>query len=302
MSNVIVVGSINVDLVMRVATLPSPGETVSGGSLVRTLGGKGANQATAAARLGARTRIIGMVGDDDAGAELREDLDREGVDTTRIGTAGSPTGTAVVIVDSHGENLIAVAPGANRTLSAAFVEHAFLGIDDQEAVVLASLEIPDEAVLAAARAARSRGFRFVLNPAPARPLHPDLVGSIDVITPNEHEAVSLGRVGVDRLLKQGVAVVVTEGPLGARILRPRRPDVVQHAFPAEVVDTTGAGDAFSAALAWSLAEGHDLDEAVRLAAAAGALATRALGARGSLPTRRDLEEIAGAPAASTRKR
>lgn len=298
MSAVIVVGSVNVDFVMRVPRLPSPGRTVTGGSLVRGPGGKGANQATVAARLGARVRIIGMVGDDPAGLEMRAELEQEGVDTANLGRSGGPTGTAIVLVDEVGENMIAVDPGANRALRSAFVEAALGGIDEREAVVVANLEIPDDAVLTAARAARARGWSFVLDPAPARHLDGELLPFIDVMTPNEHEAAALG-ASVDGLLAGGVgAVVVTEGARGARILRAGRPTVRQQAFAVDVVDTTGAGDAFTAALAWSLGRGDDLEGAVRIAAAAGALATRGPGARGGAPTRDEVESLTGAAAAS----
>ena len=287
----VVVGSVNADLVVRVPRLPAPGETVIGGTFTRGQGGKGANQAAAAARLGARTWLVGLVGDDDLGAAARADLAAFGVDLTHLGTGSLPTGVAEIVVDEAGENLIAVASGANAEVTgeavAAAVEAvaAAVGAVAERAVVLANLEVPDTAVRAAAEAAKERGFAFVLNPAPARPLAAEVLARCDVITPNEVEVVGLGAGRPDELLAAGcAAVVVTRGALGAEIHRPGSSPVSVPAFPVEVVDTTGAGDAFSAGLAWALASGRDLEAAVRLASAAGALATRGLGARSALPT------------------
>src|SRR5438477_11248317 len=168
---VVVVGSVNMDLVVRMDHLPAPGETVVGGSFVRVPGGKGANQAAAAARMGAaRTWLVGMVGRDEFGAEARADLERFGVDLSFLGTSAEPTGVAAILVDGRGENMIAVASGANAVLDGRAVADAVRSVPAEAAVVLACLEVGEDAVLAAARAARARGFAFVLNPAPVRPL------------------------------------------------------------------------------------------------------------------------------------
>lgn len=291
-ANVVVVGSANVDHLMRLDHLPAPGETVIGGASSRAPGGKGANQATAAARLGARTWLVGAVGDDDLGRWTREDLDASGVDTTHLATSDEPTGVAQIWIDDDGENAIAVASGANGTVDAPPVERALAEIDVDDAVVLSNLEIPEDAVGAAARRARGRGWRFVLNPAPARPVDRDVLAACDVLTPNEREAEALASHAGD-LLEAGVgAVVVTLGARGAEIRRPGVGSVWQPAYAVEVRDTTGAGDAFSATLAWALAEGRELEDAVRLAAAGGALACRGIGARSSLATRDELEAFA----------
>lgn len=288
----VVVGSVNVDLVVRVHRLPSPGETVTGGTFHRALGGKGANQAAAAAKLGARTRLVGLTGDDEFGRLAREDLAAHGVDLTGLGRGEGPTGVATILVDSGGENLIAVAPGANHEVTAAHVATHLERLGEPGGVVLSVLEVPDEAVEAAAVTARDRGSRFVLNPAPARALPAELLARCDVLTPNEHELRALG--GVDALHGLGVgAVVVTRGAEGAEVHLPGRAPLHVDPFRAEVIDTTGAGDAFNGTFAWALAEGRPLDQAVRLAAAAGALATRALGARAGLPDRAELEEMMG---------
>jgi ribokinase len=291
--NVVVVGSVNVDMVFRVPRLPGPGETVTRGSFTRSPGGKGGNQAVAAARLGARTWFVGLVGDDELGVGARRDLDSAGVDLSLVGTGSTHTGVAGIFVDDEGENTIAVASGANAQVDGATVRRvlAELGVDD--AVVLANLEIPDGAVIAAAAAAEERGWPFVLNPAPAREIPAEVLSRCAVLVPNEVEMDDLGGGSVDDLLEAGVgAVVVTRGRQGADLHRPGRPVHRQPSFPGEVVDTTGAGDAFCGALGWALAGGTDLDQAVRLAAAAGALACREVGARAGLPDRVEVERLA----------
>lgn len=280
----VVVGSVNVDLVVQVPTLPAAGETVIGGTFSHTPGGKGGNQAVAAARLGARTWFVGLVGDDDLGAEARRDLEKAGVDVSHLGTADAPTGVAAILVDDNGENLIAVASGANGLLNAALVRTAFERIPAERAVVLANLEIPDQAVAAASEEAAARGWPFVLNAAPARPVPTSVLGRCDLVMANEAEAEV-----IDEAAR---TVVVTRGPQGAEIRRAGRDAHHQEAFPVEAVDTTGAGDAFVATVAWALADGRDLEDAVRLAAAAGALACRKVGARAALPDRGELERFA----------
>lgn len=285
---VVVVGSVNMDVVVRVPSLPGSGETVVGGRSALTPGGKGANQAVAAARLGARVWMVGLTGDDAFGLESRRDLEANRVDTSTLATSSSPTGVAAVIVDEAGENLIGVASGANHELTGEIVAERLAQVPVQDAVLLSNLEIPDAAVAAAASVATERGWRFVLNPAPFSPVDPSILGRCDVLIPNEHEARSLGSVK-DILSHGPAALVVTRGVKGVDVFRSGAPRRHQRPLPVEVVDTTGAGDAFSGALAWALAEGRDLEEAVRFATAAGGLACRALGARASLPDRSELE-------------
>jgi ribokinase len=279
---------------------------VLGGVFSRHPGGKGGNQAVAAARLGAQVAIVGCVGEDDAGRQARRDLEDAGVDVAWLASATAPTGTATILVDHRGENMIAVAPGANAALDPRAVREAVAAavvVRPGDVVVLASLEVPLAAVAAAAEAATAAGALFVLNPAPARPLPPSLVARCAALTPNEHELGLLpsgtGRIGsagtgrddgVAWLLAAGAGVVVvTLGARGAGMYRPNLPPHHQPAMPAAVVDTTGAGDAFTAALAVALAEHAGLEDAVRMAAAAGAIATEAAGARGGLPARADLD-------------
>jgi ribokinase len=237
---------------------------------------------------------VGLVGDDELGVEARRDLESAGVDVRLAGIGSTHTGVAGIFVDDAGENMIAVASGANAQVDGPTVRQALSELDADRAVLLANLEIPDEAVVAVAEAAEARGWPFVLNPAPAREVPAEILSRCSVLVPNEVEVSSLGRGSVDELLDAGVdAVVVTRGRRGANLHRSGRPVHAQPSFPGDVVDTTGAGDAFCGAMAWALAEGTDLESAVRLAAAAGALACREVGARGGLPDRAEVERLAG---------
>ena len=246
-------------------------------------GGKGGNQASAAAALGASVHFIGAVGSDHWGEAARADLGDRGVSLDGLATVPGATGVAIILVDDSGENSIAIVPGANGAVSPSAVTAALESIAVADAVVVACLEIPLESVLAAARVASARGWRFVLNPAPAPRdgLPAALVAAASVITPNETEVAELG--GVDVLLAAGAgAVVVTRGAEGTELHEPGVASVQLPPARAEVIDTTGAGDAFTAALAVGLASGRELLDAVRWASAAGAIATEGFGARGSL--------------------
>ena len=278
---VLVVGSVNVDLTLRLPRLPRPGETVSGARSLRSLGGKGANQAAAVARLGGRAVLRARVGSDPDGRFARDALGRAGVDTTAILVeAGEPTGTAAVLLDADGENLIGVAPGANAGLTAADVAALSL----RPGAVVANLEVPLAAVRAAGQLARQAGCPFVLNPAPAGPLPADLLALVDVLTPNEHEYAELDLAGFTG------RVVLTRGRHGLRLIEGGRTIREVPAYPVPTVDSTGAGDACTGALAWALAAGQELDEALQIGAAVGALSTRAVGAQAGLPT---WAEVAG---------
>jgi ribokinase len=294
---VIVIGSVNVDLVVSGARLPGPGETVTGGRFERHDGGKGGNQAVAAARLGAPVEFIGAVGGDSFGTEARAALAAAGVGVDGLATTAAATGIALILVDPTGENLISVASGANRALPpdrfvAALTRLGPLGGD----VVLVSNELAPAVVVAALRAAKAAGARTILNPAPADGLEPTVLELVDILTPNRGELFLLAgspagwdEAEVAERLRVGEAVVVTLGPGGALVV-PR--DGAAWRVPAaavEVADTTGAGDAFNGALAASLAEGRPLAEAVRRAVAAGSLATIRAGAREGMPTATELE-------------
>jgi ribokinase len=290
---VIVVGSVNVDLVMRLPALPSPGETVIGGELSYGLGGKGCNAAVAAARLGADTALIGRVGRDEYGEDAIRQLRDAGVRVDGVGRSDHPTGVAAVLADRSGENLIAVASGANAHLDASQVEAWLTSLTATGAAVLANLEVPTAAALRAAQAASARGWPFILDPAPARELPDELLALCDVITPNRHELAVLAVDAAALRSRGATAVVVTEGALGASVDTPdghwRQP-----AMAVDAVDSTGAGDAFAAALAVGLAGGDDLARAVQRATAAGALATRGVGAQASLPTAAEVERLMAA--------
>jgi ribokinase len=285
---VVVVGSVNVDLVVSVDALPAAGETVAGGRFARWGGGKGANQAVAAARLAAEVSFVGAVGDDDFGADALRALQDEGVDVSAVARLeGVPTGVALIVVDAAGENQIAVASGANAELSAA-------GLDLRgDGVVLLGHEIPDAPLVTAAEAAARAGWRVILNPAPAREIARGVIAAHPILTPNASEAAQLTGAGdpaeAARRLRErtGAPVLVTLGAEGALLLDGEEPE----RFPApavEVVDTTGAGDTVNGALAAELAAGRPLRDAVAFALAAAALSTRAEGARGGMPRRADM--------------
>lgn len=301
--HLVVVGSINMDLVARVAQLPRPGETVQGLDFQTSPGGKGANQAVAAARLGARTTMIGRVGDDDLGGRLRASLERYGVDAAGvIATAGCASGVAMIHVAANGENSIVVVPGANGGLSADDI-HARAEIIASADGLLLQLETPLDAVLAAAEIARRHGVRTILDPAPApsSPLPAELY-RLDLVTPNQTEAEALTGVRVDdlasawaaadKILQRGAGSVAiklgSEGAIyadsgGTRVRAPAR--------PVRVVDTTAAGDAFTAALAVALAEGMDRATALAFACDEGALAATRPGAQGAMPTRAEVDAL-----------
>lgn len=267
MGRIVVVGSLNADLVVRTARLPRPGETVAGADLATGPGGKGANQAVAAARLGGDVLMAGAVGDDAHGRLVRDAVAAAGADTSRVLVReGVATGTAVITVDAAGENTIVVSPGANGTLTGAVLPGP--GAGD---VLTMSLEIPTETVLTAARAARAAGATVLLNLSPYAAVPAELLELTDVLVVNEHEA---GLLGGHRVARS----VVTLGADGCRV-REHGTDTAVAAVPADPVDTTGSGDAFLAAVAVRLAAGDDLPAAARYAVRAGAFAVTVAGAQ-----------------------
>lgn len=286
---VLVVGSINVDLVVRAAQLPKPGQSVSGGVFARHQGGKGANQAVAAARAGATVTMVGAVGDDEYGRSALADLANGGVDVSRIAVmSGESTGLALIAVDELGANQIVVAPGANVALGAAATASALAGFEPRPgSVAVLSFELGDDAIVAAARYAASRGMRLLFNPAPARELPASLVALAPIVLPNEGEAATLtgesgpGAAAAALARQTGAPVIVTLGSAGALLHEPgRSPGTERLPAPAvEVVDTTGAGDAFVGALAAYLAAGQSLREAAAAAVAAASTSVTSAGAR-----------------------
>ncbi|EPH42370.1 ribokinase [Streptomyces aurantiacus] len=291
--DLLVVGSANADLVTAVERRPGAGETVLGSDLAVHPGGKGANQAVAAGRLGARTALLARVGDDAYGRLLLESGRSAGVDTVGVLVGGAPTGVALITVDPSGDNSIVVAPGANARLTPADVRAA-ASLFEAARVVSVQLEIPLDTVAEVVRVLPA-GTRLVLNPSPPAPLPREVLAACDPLVVNEHEArVILRGAGAEvpdepedwarRLLDLGPrSVVVTLGGEGALVAGPegmaRVPSV-----KVDAVDTTGAGDAFTAALAWRLGTGEDLESAARYAARVGALAVTRAGAQVSYPT------------------
>ncbi|WP_430298228.1 ribokinase [Sinomonas sp. B1-1] len=306
MAGVVVVGSLNADLTVYCPRLPAPGETIAGTATEVGPGGKGANQAVAASLSGAGVAIVGAVGDDSNGAMLRHAVSGAGVDVSRVRTLGDQaSGMAIITVDDAAENTIVTTAGANGRLSARDVEVAGEVFRGARAVCLC-LEVPREAVLAAALAGRAAGATVILNASPFGPLAPELLAAVDVLLVNAHEASQLlagaplppasaddaAWAPIARgLAEAGVRAVVTLGAGGAVVLedeqgRTGRARVERiPALPVEPVDTTGAGDAFAGALAARLAAGDALGDAARYAAVAAALSTMARGAQRSYPTR-----------------
>ncbi len=300
-ASITVVGSLNMDFVVRVERLPLPGETVLGGGFATLPGGKGANQACAASKLGGKVRMLGRVGEDALGRQLRDSLAASGVDTASVlATEGTPSGVALICVEAGGQNQIVVASGANALLSPADVARA-LG-DAAAGFLLLQLESPIETVETAVALGQERGATVLLDPAPARPLSHALLARVSCLTPNEGEAMLL-------LGRQGGAVPLAEAHEVARALLKRGPRAVilklgengaflddgtggRH-FPAltvDAVDTTAAGDTFNGGLAVALAEGRSLPDAIVFANAAAALSVTRHGAQASIPTRREVDK------------
>jgi ribokinase len=285
--SVVVIGAINVDLVVSGAPLPEPGQTVTGGVFAEHHGGKGGNQAVAAARAlgGHGVVMVGSVGNDALGHDALDALRAEGVATSVSMRPGVPTGVALICVGPDGENQIAVAPGANAELTAGDVTSAF-GQVTEIAVVLASLEVSHAAVRAAAAWCSEHDAPLVLNPAPTQPWATDVAEHAAFVTPNEHERNALGSLGNE------VVVVETRGAEGVVIHRGEDEEKVE-APTVEAVDTTGAGDCFNGVFAAGLAEGLEVRTAAERAAAAAAMSVTRVGAREGMPTRDELNSFLG---------
>lgn len=297
-----VLGSLNMDLVNKTDRIPEVGETVLGGDFRMVPGGKGANQAVAASRLGSNVIFLGKVGRDYFGKILVENLEEEGIETENlIETDGASTGVAEIIVDSEGNNIIAVAPGANAELSVEDIEETE-NIFANSDLVLTQLEVPIEVVEYSLEKASDMNVKTVLNPAPARKLPEGLLEKVDVLVPNEIELMDIA--GMDRtsksienagkkILKKGPeAVVVTLGGEGALLVL-EDGAMKFEGIEIEAVDTTGAGDAFCAGLAIAIASGKSLQESVEIGNLAGALATTRVGAQEALPTLDEIEDFKG---------
>lgn len=303
---IVVIGSSNTDMVIKSERLPAPGETVLGGTFLMNPGGKGANQAVAAARLGGDVTFVCKTGTDLFAQRAEEGYRREGIDTAFVlRNADVPSGVALITVDAEGENCIVVAPGANDTLSAADIEQARAVIESADLVVM-QLEIPLDTVLAAARIARAAGARVLLNPAPApaRPLSDELLSLVDLLIPNRTEAELLSGVRIAewedaesaavRLHERGVgSVLITLGSRGALCF-----DGIRHeriaSCPVKSVDSTGAGDTFCGALCVALSEGRDLVAAARFASLVASISVTRVGAQQAIPYRTEVDRALAA--------
>ncbi|WP_172371677.1 ribokinase [Sporosarcina jiandibaonis] len=298
--NIVVIGSLNLDMILESPKFPDEGETILGKRFSTAMGGKGANQAVAAARLGAKVSLIGAVGNDEFGKKLLKSLSNEGIDTSHIKMLESEeTGIACVQV-SPNDNRITVIPGANSHLLPDHIDQAEDVLEKADLVLL-QMEIPLETVEYAIKKAKEMGKTVILNPAPAAELSKDILGIVDYLTPNETELLILAQGSTiekdldhsaKKLLTMGVAgLIVTLGENGAKYFSNNDEEENFSPHFVRVVDTTGAGDAFNGGLAYSLASGKDLRHAISLAMKVGAMAVTKLGAQEGMPTIRELESF-----------
>lgn len=299
--NLVVLGSINADHILNLETFPTPGETVTGNHYQVAFGGKGANQAVAAGRSGAKIAFIACTGDDDTGVRVRKQLESDNIDVTPVSAIrGESTGVALIFVNAEGENVIGIHAGANAALSTTLVEAEKTRIAQADALLM-QLESPLESVLAAAKIAHQHQTSVVLNPAPARELSDELLSLVDIITPNETEAEKLTGIGVENdddaakaacaLHDKGIkTVIITLGSRGVWASVEGKGQRVP-GFTVKAIDTIAAGDTFNGALVTALLEEKTLDEAIRFAHAAAAIAVTRKGAQPSVPWRKEIDDF-----------
>ncbi|MFP5975774.1 ribokinase [Enterobacter mori] len=299
--NLVVLGSINADHILNLETFPTPGETVTGNQYQVAFGGKGANQAVAAGRSGANIAFIACTGDDDTGERVRKQLASDNIDVSPVSVVeGESTGVALIFVNAEGENVIGIHAGANAALTTERVEAQRAIISEADALLM-QLESPVESVLAAAKIAHENHTTVVLNPAPARVLSDELLALVDIITPNETEAEKLTGIRVENdddaaraagaLHDKGIGtVIITLGSRGVWVSANGEGRRVP-GFKVKAIDTIAAGDTFNGALVTALLEGRALDEAIRFAHAAAAIAVTRKGAQPSVPWRKEIDEF-----------
>lgn len=299
--NLVVLGSINADHILNLETFPTPGETVTGNQYQVAFGGKGANQAVAAGRSGANIAFIACTGDDDTGERVRKQLASDNIDVSPVSVVeGESTGVALIFVNAEGENVIGIHAGANAALTTERVEAQRAIISGADALLM-QLESPVESVLAAAKIAHENHITVVLNPAPARVLSDELLALVDIITPNETEAEKLTGIRVENdddaaraagaLHDKGIGtVIITLGSRGVWVSANGEGRRVP-GFKVKAIDTIAAGDTFNGALVTALLEGRAMDEAIRFAHAAAAIAVTRKGAQPSVPWRKEIDEF-----------
>jgi ribokinase len=298
---IVVVGSSNTDMIIKVPHVPVPGETIIGGKFSTAAGGKGANQAVAAARAGGDVTFVARVGEDMFGRQARDGFVKDNINVDHVLTdKDAPSGVALIFVGEDGENSIAVASGSNANLSPSDVETASDAISSADILIM-QLETPLETVQKAASIASENGVKVILNPAPAQALSDDILSHVSILTPNESEAELLTSIKVenekdaaaaaDALMAKGIeTVIVTMGPKGAFVVTADSKEAVP-GFSVKAVDATAAGDVFNGTLAVAIAEGKPLNEAVSFANAAAALSVTKLGAQPSAPTREEIDKF-----------
>lgn len=302
MSRIAVIGSINTDMVVRSSEIPKPGQTLMGHSFITTGGGKGANQAVTAARLGGEVSLIAKIGADAFGEISLENFKKEKINTAYVYTdQHAPSGIAIIVVDDKGENVIVVAPGANALLNKDDIQKAEEAIKTAD-IVLFQLEVPMSTVAEGVRLAKKHNRLVMLNPAPASAIPGDILQHIDIITPNQTEALALTGITVndipsaqqacDILHKKGITtVIITMGEQGAYLSSGNDKQMVAGYNAGKAIDTVAAGDTFCGALAIAIAEGRSLYEAIQFANAAAALSVTKAGAQASIPNRDDVTKL-----------
>lgn len=301
MKKIFVLGSLNVDYTIKIDRLPLKGETITGGEFFKSYGGKGANQAVGAKKFGAEVMFLGCVGNDEDGRDALENLKNHGVDVKLVNISDkAPTGKAFIFVDSQGNNMIAVAPGANRHLLPDIVKRARGEIESSD-LIMSQLEIPEESVLEAFSIAKKKKIPTLLNPAPPKNLSDELLELCDFFTPNLREAEFYSgitikdeksvRIAVMEMVKRGLRnIIVTLGERGCYYFIDGKENFVD-TFKVKSIDSTAAGDAFNSAFAVMIAEKKNIDMALKFANAAGALTTTRMGAMSSIPQREEVEEL-----------